>query len=305
MNILITGATGFVGTELRHLLSHASHSLLLTGRDKVIPDANCILTGDIATFDDWDIHLSGIDVVIHLAARVHKVGENDKKSCQRTNEEATIRLAKSAIRCGVKRFIFISTIKVNGENTNNGKSFTAMDIPAPKDAYADSKFKAEESLKKLLADEKVELVIIRPPLVYGPGVKANFLRLVNLANGGLFLPFSGSMNRRDMVSVANLCDLIAICIDHPCAAGKTFLVSDGKAYSTADIVCTVRLVSGLPSRLFYCPPFFIIWLLILLGKKELSDRLFGSLEVDITDTKEILGWIPRNTLEQTLRQMLS
>ncbi len=304
MKLLITGANGFVGKQLQALLAEQGYTLLLATRSAQQHAANTVAIGDIEAFEDWDTHLADIDVIIHLAARVHQMDEQDEASYQRTNVDATLRLAEAAIRCGVKRFIFLSTIKVNGEDTNNGQPFKATDAPAPMDAYAHSKYQAEQALKSLLVDQAMELVIIRPPLVYGPGVKANFLRLVTLANSGLLLPFAGIDNDRAMVSVANLCDLIATCVDHEAAAGKTFLVSDGQAYSTADIIRAVRRVSAVPERLFYFPPDLLKGLLLLVGKKALSTRLFDSLDIDIADTVNTLDWKPQYTLEQTLKQML-
>jgi nucleoside-diphosphate-sugar epimerase len=305
MKILVTGADGFVGKKLQPLLKEQGRESLLTTRSSQQDGPTTLAIGNIDIFDDWDAHLTGIDSVIHLAARVHQMDERDKESYQRTNVDATSRLAEAAIRCGVKRFIFLSTIKVNGEETTEGRPFTATDIPSPADGYAESKFQAETRLKKLSADSDMELVIIRPPLVYGAGVKANFLRLIELGRGGLPLPFSGLNNRRDMVSVDNLCDLISLCIDDPRAAGNTFLVSDGRAYSTADIIRSTRTVLGMPQRLFYFSPGLLRWLLVLIGKKDLADRLFSSLEIDISATQETLGWSPQYTLEQTLRKMLS
>ncbi len=312
MEILITGANGFVGSELSSLLAKAGHQLQLATRtgNSIESDsatAPTFATGDIQTFDDWDAHLKGVDVVVHLAAHVHQMAEQTSDARQaywHSNVDATVRLAESAIRCGVKRFIFLSTIKVNGENTTNIKPFSADNIAAPLGDYAQSKWQAEQDLEKLSASSGMGIVIIRPPLVYGPGVQANFMRLVNLASSGLPFPFLGINNRRDMVSVYNLCDLIALCIEHDNAAGNTFLVSDGAAYSTADIILAVRLVLGLPKRLFYLPQGSLRWPLKLLGKADLADRLFGSLEIDISDTIEILDWSPQYTLEQTLREML-
>ena len=308
MKILITGANGFVGRRLVSLLQEQGHQLLLAMRSEIHSSVATIVIGDIDTFDDWANHLAGIDTVIHLAARIHQMGDRGEKAkCQyqRTNVDATMRLAEAAIKCAVKRFIFLSTIKVNGEKTMLGQSFSSADIPSPKGVYAESKLKAEDRLKNLLFGADMELVIIRPPLVYGPDVSANFLRLVKLGKSGIPLPFVGLDNRRDMVSVDNLCDFIACCIDGQTTSGKTFLVSDGTAHSTADIITLVRSLSGLPQRSFYFPPVILKILLTLAGKKALVDRLFGSLEIDMSDTIETLDWIPKYTLEQTLRQMLS
>lgn len=308
MKILITGANGFVGTQLSSLLEAQGHQLLLAVRSDIQLTSATVLIGNIDTFDNWESYLSDIDVVIHLAARVHQMNELSDQAAlnyQRTNVDATARLAEAAIQCGVKRFIFLSTIKVNGEETLKGETFSATDAPAPKDAYGESKLQAELALKELSSGSAMELVIIRPPLVYGPGVKANFLRLVELAQGGIPLPFAGLSNHRDMVSVDNLCDLIAHCIASPQAAGETFLVSDGIAYSTADILTAVRSILDLPQRLFYVPPGLLKLALTLVGKTAMADRLFDSLQIDMSATVETLGWSPKYTLEQTLKKMLT
>ena len=307
MKLLITGANGFVGSQLTSLLEAQGHQLLLAVRADVQATSATASIGDIDTFDNWEARLSGIDTVIHLAARVHQMDEQGDQAIlnyQRTNVDATVRLAQAAVKCGIKRFIFLSSIKVNGEETHHGKSFSAMDAPAPKDAYGESKLQAELALKEISSNSAMELVIIRPSLVYGPGVKANFIRLVELARSGMPLPFAGLKNYRDMVSVDNLCDLIAHCIDKPEAAGKTLLVSDGMAYSTADIVTAVRVISGLPQRIFYFSPGLVKILLSLAGKRAVADRLLGNLQVDISATIDTLGWTPKYTLEQTLRKML-
>lgn len=193
MNILITGANGFIGSRLTPLLKEQGHQLLLALRQEQGTDP-CVAIGNLDSFDDWQDHLDDIDIVIHLAARVHHMSEQDEQAkarYRRTNVEASLRLAQAAINRKVKRFIFLSTIKVNGEETARGQRYSSLDKPAPEDDYARSKNQAEEALTELAANSAMELVIIRPPLVYGPNVKANFLRLVTLARGGLPLPFSG------------------------------------------------------------------------------------------------------------------
>ena len=307
MKLLITGANGFIGSHLTSLLEAQGHQLLLATRGDIQVASATVSIDDIDTFDNWEARLSGIDTVIHLAARVHQMDEQSDQAVlnyQRTNVDASVRLAQAAVKCGIRRFIFLSSIKVNGEETRHGKSFSAMDAPAPQDAYSESKLQAELALKEISSNSAMELVIIRPSLVYGPGVKANFLRLVELARSGMPLPFAGLKNYRDMVSVDNLCDLIAHCIDKPEAAGKTLLVSDDMAYSTADIVTAVRAISGLPQRIFYFPPGLVKILLSLAGKRAVADRLLGNLQVDISATIDTLGWTPKYTLEQTLRKML-
>lgn len=307
MKILITGASGFVGSSLTELLKQQGHQLRLVMRGHKPSAVSDRVIANIDTFNKWHKYLADIDIVIHLAARVHHMDEQGDVNhhYQRTNVDATVRLAEAAAQSGVKRFIFLSSIKVNGEETRHGENFSAQDAPAPHGAYGKSKLQAELALKKISDQTDMALVIIRPPLIYGPQVKANFLRLVELAQAATPLPFAGINNYRDMVSVDNLCDLIAHCVQSPQAAGGTFLVSDGKAYSTADIVKAVRSISGRPHRLFYCPPGLITIALTLVGKKAMADRLFGSLQIDMSATVEALDWSPSYTLEQTLKKMLT
>lgn len=306
MRILITGADGFIGSHLSSLLDGQGHQLLLATRGAANLAIPSVAIGNIDTFDGWDTLLADIDIVIHLAARALPTSESHDEvvnAYKLTNCEASARLARSAVKSGVRRFIFLSSIKVNGEETLAGHAFQADDLPAPIDVYGKSKLQAEKMLQGISSGSNMGLVIIRPPLVYGPDVKANFLSLLELAQGGMPLPFSGLTHCRDMVSIDNLCDLISCCIDNPHAAGETLMVSDGIAYSIPDIIRSVRSITGLPQRLFYFPPSFLRWLLILLGKNSTAARLFSSLQIDISATTKTLGWVPEYTLEQTLKKM--
>lgn len=221
---------------------------------------------------------------------------------RRVNVEGTLNLARQAAAAGVQRFIFISSIKVNGEETAPGDAFTASDVPAPQDPYGLSKFEAEEGLRSLAQQTGMEVVIIRPPLVYGPSVKGNFASMIKLVQKGLPLPLGAIHNKRSLVGIDNLVDLIIRCIDHPAAANQTFLASDGVDLSTTELLRSVVKAMGKPSRLVPVPASLLQTGAGLLGKKAMAQRLLGSLQVDISKTREVLGWEPPYTVEEGLRR---
>ncbi|MCU7806364.1 MAG: SDR family oxidoreductase [Candidatus Thiodiazotropha sp. (ex Semelilucina semeliformis)] len=308
MNILVTGATGFVGRAIiKKLLSHGSHqitaltrkssSMLAHGVEKIIVD-----TIDGTT--DYKGQLSEFECIIHLAARVHRFKDNHEESYpayKALNYDGTLHLARHAARSGVKRFIYLSSIKVNGESTSEGHPFRADDIPKPYDSYAKSKYEAECALLSLSTDSSFETVIIRPPLVYGPGVKANFYKLMQLIHKGYPLPFGSIHNLRSLVSLENLVDLISVCIDHPDAANETFLISDGKDISTSDLVKIIAQAMGRPDRQFNIPSSWLNSAAALFGKIDVANRLLGNLQVNIEKTQKILNWQPVITLEDAIK----
>jgi nucleoside-diphosphate-sugar epimerase len=220
---------------------------------------------------------------------------------RKVNVEGTLNLARQAAAAGVKRFIFISSIKVNGEATLPGKSFSAEDVPVPVDAYGVSKLEAEQGLYELAESTGMEVVIIRPVLVYGPGVKANFLSMMRWLSRGIPLPLGAIHNRRSLVALGNLISLIVLCIDHPRAANQTFLVSDGEDVSTTDLLRKLACALGKPARLLPVPGWLLQGIAALLGRRSLSQRLFGSLQVDISKNQALLGWTPPVGLDQGLR----
>lgn len=304
--VLVTGATGFVGEAVVFRLL----------RDKVFTPVAAVrsetrLSG-LCSIVRWDLEapvvlggLADVQVVIHCAARVHVMRESATDSLaefRKINVEGTLQLARSAAKAGVKRFIYISSIKVNGESTEPGVPFTVADAPASADAYGISKEEAEHALKQLSHDTGMELVIIRPPLVYGPGVKANFLSMMKWIDRGVPLPLGSIHNRRSLVSVGNLVDLIVTCIDHPGAAGHDFMVSDGCDLSTTELLTGVAKALGKSARLISVP----VWILHLVGsitgRKNLTQRLCGSLQVDISETRRLLNWSPPVDTETALRQ---
>jgi nucleoside-diphosphate-sugar epimerase len=307
--VLVTGASGFVGSSVvfRLLLDRkfipvaaARGATMLHGLCAVVP-FDLADTQHLPTLD-------GVQVVIHAAARVHVM--NDTASdvfaeFRKINVEGTLRLARHAAESGVKRFIFISSIKVNGESTALGKPFKADDRPAPADPYGVSKYEAEEALKQLSRTTGMEVVIIRPPLVYGPGVKANFLSMLNWLNKGIPLPLGAIGNQRSLVAIDNLVDLIITCIDHPAAANETFLVSDGEDLSTTRLLQRLALALGKRAWLLPLPEGVIKLAALLMGKQAVAQRICGSLQVDISKNRELLGWVPPINMDKAMRQTAS
>lgn len=247
--------------------------------------------------------LRDIDVVIHLLARVHVM--HDKVAdplleFRNINVNATIVLAKTAAKLGIKRFIFLSSVKVNGESTSH-KPFNESDLPNPQDAYALSKWEAEKALRKISKDTGMEVVIIRSPLVYGPNVKANFLKMMQYIKRGIPLPLGAIQNKRSLIGIDNLVDFILTTISHPKAANQTFLISDDEDISTTDLLRRIGKHMGKPARLIPLHPKILFFLFSILGRQDFGDRLLGSLEVDITKAKKLLAWSPPKTLDEGLR----
>ena len=309
--ILITGATGFIGNALLHhlLITKMPTEIVAAVREDLeqFPKGVCVKKiGDITPDTDWSDALLGAEVVIHLAARVHVMEDTYNSPIQeyrRINVDGTLNLARQSAALGLKRFIFISSIKVNGELSFPGKPFTANDIAAPLDAYGISKMEAERGLKEVAKSTGMEIVIIRPPLVYGVGVKANFSTMLKWLNLGIPLPLGSIHNQRSFVSLDNLVDLISICLCHPAAANQTFLVSDGDDVSTSDLLRRIGKSIDRPVRLISIPSSWLLFLASILGKRAVAQRLCGSLQVDIEKTRRILGWSPIITLDQGLKKM--
>lgn len=259
------------------------------------------LTADV----NWGHALAGVEVIVHLAARVHVMHDTEADpltAFRAVNVEGTLNLARQAAAAGVKRFVFISSVKVNGESTLSGRAFTEIDVPNPQDAYGQSKHEAEQGLRQLAADTGMEVVIIRPPLVYGPGVKANFAALMRAVQRGWPLPLGAVHNRRSLVALDNLVDFIVTCVTHPQAANQTFLVSDGQDLSTTELVRGMAQAAGVPAHLLLVP----VWALqagaTLLGKGDAVQRLCGNLQVDIAKARLLLGWVPPVSVEEGLRR---
>ncbi|MBR9728203.1 UDP-glucose 4-epimerase family protein [Shewanella intestini] len=300
-NLLVTGGTGFVGGNLIPKLNKYHVSALSS--KELLSDKN-VKCFDFRVSPDSDFSeaLDDVDVIIHLAARVHLMSDsanNPLQEYRNVNTFGTLNLARQAALSGVKRFVFVSSIKVNGEDTTSKKAFKSDDEPSPEDDYGVSKAEAEVGLFKLAKETGMEVVVIRPALVYGPGVKANFASLMNLVAKGIPLPFGRIKdNRRSLVSVTNLIDLIITCIDHPKAAGEIFLVSDDRDVSTFDMVAIMAKALGKPSRQLPVPRKCFELAGTIFGKQDIVNRLLGSMAVDITHTKQTLDWVPPQTLEQ-------
>ncbi|MBJ2235117.1 UDP-glucose 4-epimerase family protein [Pseudomonas sp. Env-44] len=302
----ITGATGFVGSAvLERLAAQAGVEIRALVRRvgvKLPGNTVAVQVGEDFLLEG-DQPLEGVDVLVHCAARVHIMSDasSDPLSEYRSvNVAGTLKLAESAARSGVKRFIFISSIKVNGEGTVPGKPYTADDMPAPVDAYGISKMEAEQRLMLLGNATGMEIVIIRPVLVYGPGVKANFRSMMSWLNKGVPLPLGAIPNQRSLVALDNLVDLVVTCLDHAAAANQTFLVSDDDDMSTTELLKRMGEALQTPVRLIPVPAWLLLRGAALLGRKDVARRLCGSLQVDISKTRSLLGWTPPLTVAQAL-----
>ena len=293
--ILVTGASGFIG---RHLIT------LLCEEKVRWQSLNFRNFCKSSCSDDF----AGVDVIIHLAAMVHILrgpSEDDVKNYWAVNVDATRKLAVAAATSGVRRFIFISSIKVNGEYTTDNTKFRSTDSPHPAGLYAKTKYQAEIELMKISAETGMEVVVIRPPLVYGPGVKANFKLLEKLIALRVPLPFSGIDNKRSIVSIFNLTDLIMKCLHHSAAANKVFLVADARAYSTSELSNQIAKAMGISSFIFYFPQYWLYLICKFFGKLSIYGRLSASLEVDFSDTTRALGWSPRFSTQESLQKVYS
>ena len=307
MKVLVTGASGFVGSALcAHLVTegHVVIGAVRNTQGKPLPGVEYQIVSDMSIGANWREVLTDINVVVHCAARVHVMKEasvDPLAAFREVNVKGTACLAEQAVDRGAKRFIYISSIKVNGETTS-GHPFKADDTPAPEDPYGISKWEAEQVLREIAEKTGLEVVIIRPPLVYGPGVRANFLRLMQGIKSGVPLPFGAINNSRSLVALDNLVDLIETCLNHPAAINQTFLVSDGEDLSIKDLLQRTAVALGRPARLIPVPVSVLWTMSRLLGRADFAQRLCGSLQVDISKTRDCLNWSPPVSVDDALRK---
>jgi UDP-glucose 4-epimerase len=307
--VLVTGASGFIGRAVCAGLERKRYAVTGAIRERgvvgVSPSVDYVRIAHLDQSADWSSALKGVDSVAHCAARVHVMADtaaDPLAEFRRVNVQGTLTLARQAAAAGVRRFVFISSIKVNGEKTQLSQPFRADDAPAPLDPYGVSKMEAERGLHDIARQSGMEIVIIRPPLVYGPGVKANFAAMMRWLKRGVPLPLGAINNQRSLVALGNLVDLIMVCLTHPAAANQTFLVSDGQDVSTTELLRRMGYAMGCPARLVSVPEGWLKLAATVVGKPDLAQRLCGSLQVDIEKTRRLLGWVPPLSLDEGLRR---
>jgi len=305
MTVLLTGPTGFVGQALCARMVQDKIHVCAAVRSPVtvLTDIENTVVGDIDGATDWQAALRGITAVIHLAARVHVMNDKAQKPLaefRRVNVQGTLNLAQQAAVAGVQRLVYVSSVKVNGESTLLGQAFCESDAPNPQDAYAISKHEAELGLRKLAAQTGLEVVIIRPPLVYGPGVKANFAALMHAVQKGWPLPLGAVHNLRSLVALDNLVDFILTSTIHSQAANQTFLISDGQDLSTSDLVRGLAQAAGVSARLISIPVGVLHWAACLLKRGDAVDRLSSNLQLNIAKAQAVLGWKPPVSVQEGL-----
>jgi nucleoside-diphosphate-sugar epimerase len=311
--VLVTGGSGFLGRAvLQRLLDTDKHPLVAAVRSAKLNfpvDVRVEVAGELGPDTDWMNCVKGVDVVIHCAARAHVMKDklaDPLAEYRKVNVQGTLALGKRAAQAGVQRFVFISSIKVNGDRTVPRHAFRADDVPAPHDAYGLSKLEAEQGLMSLARETGMEVVIIRPPLVYGPGVKGNFAAMVNWMRKGIPVPLGAVYNQRSLIALDNLVDFIALCADRersPPAANEVFLVCDGEEISTTELLRRVGMAYGVKTRLMPMPLQWIRTTANLMGKGDVADRLLGSLVIDASKARNFLGWMPITSMDEQLKKM--
>jgi nucleoside-diphosphate-sugar epimerase len=312
MRVLVTGSTGFVGQQVVEFLLQKKHEIVTCSRSNNVSFIERVKNFEIPDINEvpnWDEIIKSSDCVIHLAARVHMMNDSHPSQYdfyKRINRDATIALAEAAAKAGVKRFIFLSSVKVNGEITSIGNVFRAEDKNVPSDLYGLSKYEAEQGLFSIAEKTGMEVVIIRSPLVYGPRVKGNFAKMVKWIKKGIPLPFGAIRNQRSLVALDNVVDFIVFCADReitPLAANQVFLVSDGEDVSTTELMLKIALAYGVKSHLLPISSNVMRFVAKLLGKTQVADRLFGNLQIDSSKARNLLGWEPVSTMDEQLAKM--
>jgi len=306
MTLLVTGAGGWIGSALVQQARAAGHGVRAASRAGTSADTDAVTVGSLGPDTDWTAALAGCSCVVHLAAQIQagpERGADPLASFRAANVAGSLNLARQAVQAGVKRLVYVSSVKVNGEVTAAGRPFCHTDPPAPSGPYAISKAEAEAGLREVARRSGLELVVVRPPLVYGPGVKANFAALLRAVRRGVPLPLAAvTHNRRSLVALDNLVSLLLRCATHPAAAGQTFLVSDGDDLSTAELLRRMGQAMGRPARLLNLPLPLLRGGAMLLNKAEVAQRLLDNLQVDIAHTCSTLAWAPPISLDEGLRR---
>ncbi len=311
MRCLITGATGFVGSAVTHALVRCTGYKVIAAVRRSSPllqqqNINQVIIADLQAATDYSQVLANVDVIIHAAARVHIMNDDvydPLSEFRRVNVEGTLNLARQAAQAGVQRFVFLSSIGVNGNHTS--KPFTEEDIPHPHDAYSIAKYEAEYALLKLGKETGLEVVVIRPPLVYARYAPGNFKTLIEWVKKGVPLPFGSVQNQRSLVALDSLVDFIVLCATHPKAANEVFLISDGEDVSTTELLRKVGKALGKNIRLIPVPVGLMTFVAKLVGKEDVANRLFGSLQVDSSKARELLGWKPVITMDEQLKKTVA
>jgi len=304
--IMVTGANGFVGQDF--CAEALTRGFMVCGATRLsgtpLPNIKNVVVSDINCMSDWRLALEGCDIVVHLAARVHVMHESSDDPLaefRHVNVAGTERLARSAAAAGVRRFVYVSSIKVNGEETSEGEAYTEQYNAAPQDPYGVSKWEAEQALHQVAKDTGLDVVIVRSPLVYGAGVKGNFAQMISVVAKGVPLPFASVNNKRSLIYVKNLVDALMLCATHPAAAGNTYLVSDGEDVATSDLLRKLAVAMGKKSRLFSCPVILLKLAATLVRKTDQAGRLLGSLQVDSSKIRSELGWVPPFSMDDGLK----